>query len=481
MSTPAKPGKVRPGQVLAIVCTGIVLANLDLFIVNVALPDIAQDFGNASLSTLSWILNGYAIVYAALLVLFGRLAERYPRNYSFLAGIVLFTAASAACAFANTVETLVGFRLLQAAGAALLTPTSLGLILATFPAERRSGAVRTWAAIGGFAAALGPLVGGLLIMASWRWIFLVNVPIGLLALLVGWIKLPQVPGHDVKVPNIWAAALITLGIAALTFAIVKLNDWGWNSYGVALSFAVATTTLALFVAHCLRSADPFIDPALFRIRDFTRATLTMAPFSTAFGGYLLSLVLWEEAVWHWPAMKIGLAIAPGPFMVPVTSLLLAGRLIARFGASAVVAAGLTVFAAGVIVWAVLAGPEPSLGFAILCVIPSGIGVGLTLPTLMGMGSSALPASSFATGSGVINMIRQIGFAIGVAVFVAIVGSAASAGDRMEAFRFAWWVMAAITAVGLIPLVLLPRKHGAAAVGPAQIGRDPTFASPPGKR
>ena len=204
---------------------------------------------------------------------------------------------------------------------------------------------------------------------------------------------------------------------------MKLNDWGWNSYGVALSFAVAATMLALFVAHCLRSGDPFIDPALFRIRDFTRATLTMAPFSTAFGGFLLSLVLWEEAVWHWPAMKIGLAIAPGPFMVPVTSLLLAGRLIARFGASAVVAAGLFVFAAGVTVWAVLAGPRAHLAFAVLCVIPSGIGVGLTLPTLMGMGTSALPASSFATGSGVINMIRQIGFAIGVAVFVAIVGSA----------------------------------------------------------
>ena len=132
----------RPGQVLAIVCAGIVLANLDLFIVNVALPNIAQDFGDTNLGKLSWILNGYAIVYAALLVFFGRLAERFPRNQSFLAGIVVFTAASAACALASSVETLVAFRLVQAAGAALLTPTSLGLILATFPAERRGGAVR---------------------------------------------------------------------------------------------------------------------------------------------------------------------------------------------------------------------------------------------------------------------------------------------------------------------------------------------------
>jgi len=447
----------KPGQVLAIVCGGIVLANLDLFIVNVALPSMAQDFNEPNLGNLSWILNGYAIVYAALLVICGRLAERFPRNISFLAGIAVFTAASAACALANSVVTLVAFRLLQAAGAALLTPTSLGLILATFPAERRGGAVRVWAAVGGFAAALGPLVGGLLLMASWRWIFLVNVPIGLLALAVGWIWLPRVAGHDVPTPSLWAACLITAGIASLTFGIVKLDDWGWRSQGVSLSFAAAITMLAMFVAHCLRSETPFIEPALFRIRDFTGACLTMAPFSMAFGGFLLSLVLWQQGVWHWPPMKVGLAIAPGPFMVPITSLLLAGRLIARFGATAVVATGLVVFAAGVIVWAVLAENEPDLWFAILFVIPSGIGVGLTLPTLMGVGTSALPPSSFATGSGAINMIRQLGFAVGVAIFVAIVGSHGPADAQMAPFRVAWWVMAMITVLGLVPLLLLHRR------------------------
>ncbi len=457
----------RPGQVLAIVCAGIVLASLDLFIVTVALPNIAQEFNDANLGNLSWILNGYAIVYAALLVFCGRLAERFPRNNSFLAGIALFTAASAACAFASSVETLVAFRLVQAAGAALLTPTSLGLILATFPAERRGGAVRIWAAVGGFAAALGPLAGGLLVTASWRWIFLVNVPIGLLALVVGWIKLPRVSGHDVPAPNFWAAALITIGIGALTFAIVKLNDWGWNSYGVSLSFAAAATMLALFVAHCLRSGNAFIDPTLFRIRDFAGACLTMAPFSIAFGGFLLSLVVWEQGVWHWSAMKIGLAIAPGPFMVPVTSLLLAGRLITRFGSATAAAAGLVVFTADVVAWAMLTGSHPDLGVAVLCMIPSGIGVGLVLPTLMGVGTSALPASSFATGSGVINMVRQIGLAVGVAIFVAIVGSAGSAEAYVAAFRLAWWVMAVITALGLLPLLLLRQwRHAPAVMKPA---------------
>lgn len=165
---------------LAIVCVGIVLANLDLFIENVALPTIANDFRTTSLEELSWILNGYAITYAALLVFPGRLAERYRRDRSFLLGVALFTVAPAACAAANSVAAQV----LQAAGAALMTPTSIGLLLAVFPPERRAGAVRGWAAIGGFATALGPLVGGVLVVATWRWIFLVNVPIGVVALVL---------------------------------------------------------------------------------------------------------------------------------------------------------------------------------------------------------------------------------------------------------------------------------------------------------
>jgi len=184
----------------------------------------------------------------------------------------------------------------------------------------------------------------------------------------------------------------------------------------------------------------------------------MAPFSIAFGGFLLSLVLWEQSVWHWSALKIGLAIAPGPLMVPITSFLLAGRLIARYGAATVVAAGLVIFGAGLIAWAAVAGSRPDLVFALLRTVPSGIGVGLTLPTLMGVGTSALPSSSFATGSGVINMVRQLGLAIGVAIFVAIAGSSGSVAERIAGFRLAWWVMAMITALGLLPLPLLLRAR-----------------------
>jgi EmrB/QacA subfamily drug resistance transporter len=348
-------GNASPPMVLAIVCVGICLANLDLFIVNVALPNIGRDFKDASLEDMSWVLNGYAIAYAALLVFFGRLAERYRRNLSFLLGVGLFTAASAACSISNNVETLIAFRVLQAAGAALMTPTSLGLLMAVFPPERRGSAVRTWTAIGGLAAALGPVIGGLLVTVNWRWIFLVNVPIGVIAMLIGWWKLPQIPGHATPRPNPGDAALVTGGIGALTFAIVKVNDWGWGSPGIAGSTAAAIILLALFIWRCFRSPNPFVDPALFRIKPFAGAALVMAPYSAAFGAMLLSVVLWEQIAWGWSALKTGLTIAPGPLLVPITSLLVAGRLIARFGAAPVVTAGIFFFAAGLAFWASFVG------------------------------------------------------------------------------------------------------------------------------
>src|SRR6201995_189578 len=162
----SKRGNASPPLVLAIVCVGICLANLDLFIVNVALPNIGRDFNGASLEDLSWVLNGYAIAYAALLVFFGRLAERHSRDLSFLLGVGMFTVASPACAIPRNIEALIAFRVAQAAGAALMTPTSIGLLLASFPPERRASAVRPWPAIGGLAAALGPLIGGVLVTFS---------------------------------------------------------------------------------------------------------------------------------------------------------------------------------------------------------------------------------------------------------------------------------------------------------------------------
>jgi len=445
----------RPGEVLIIVCAGVVLASLDLFIVNVALPAIARDLGSHSLGDLSWVLNGYAIVYAALLVLMGRLADRHRRKYGFLLGVAVFTAASAACGAATSVPMLIGFRLVQAAGAALLTPTSLSLVLASYPAERRSSAVRTWTATGGMAAALGPVIGGLLVAVSWRWVFLVNVPIGLVALVVGWFRLPDAPGHPVPRPDALGAILVTGGVGALSLGLVEGGDWGWTSARTALVLAAAVVLLAAFVLHCLRSGNPLVEPGLFRARSYAGAVTVMLLFSMAFGAMLLSIVLWAQDDWGWSALRTGLAIAPGPVMVPLFSFLVAGRLIARFGPAVVVAAGSTVLAAGVAWWALAIGLRPDYPGGMLGgMLLTGVGVGLTLPTLMATAAASLPASSFASGSAVVNMVRQVGMAIGVAILVAVLGSPDTSVTRLDAFRHGWWVIAATALAGAVTAVFL---------------------------
>jgi EmrB/QacA subfamily drug resistance transporter len=453
--------------VLAIVCAGVVLASLDLFIVNVALAQMAKDFGAHGLGGLSWVLNGYAIVYAALLVLFGRLADRYPRKLGFLVGVGVFVAASAACAAAGSLPMLVTFRVLQAAGAALLTPTSLGLILASFPPERRSGAVRAWTAVGGFAAALGPAVGGVLVEASWRWVFLVNVPIGLAALVAGWRLLPEVPGHPVRRPDALSALLITGGVGALTLGLVQGGSWGWGDARTIGVLALALIGLSLFAVHTARHANPLIDRALFRVRPFTGASAVAVLFSMAFGAMLLSRVLWAQDVWHWSALTTGISIVPGPIMVPIMSFLVAGRLIDRFGPALVIAAGSTVFAAGM-VWAAVATGLPSdyVGDVLGSLILTGIGVGLTLPTLMATAAASLPPTSFATGSAVVNMLRQVGLAIGVAVFIAVLGSPASPAAMLSAYQRAWVVTAAMSLAGGVVGLLLLVNRRAAVTAPA---------------
>src|SRR4051812_35044181 len=335
----SRRGDATPRLVLWIVCSGVVLASLDLFIVNVALPDVGRDLGADRLSGLSWVLNGYAIVYASLLVPFGRIADRHRRERGFLLGVAVFTAASAACGLATSVAMLVAFRVVQAAGAALLTPTSLGLVLATAPPERRQAAVRAWTAVGGIGAALGPVAGGLLVAASWRWVFLVNVPIGAAALLAGLRWLPSVPGHPAPRPDALGAALVTGGVGALTLGLVQGRDWGWGAPQTVLVLAAAVAAIAAFVARCLRHDNPLVPPDLFRSRAYSGATFVATIFTAAFGARLLSIVLWEQAAGGWSALATGLSIAPGPLMVPLFSFLVAGRAIARFGPAAVSAAG----------------------------------------------------------------------------------------------------------------------------------------------
>ncbi|WP_405182305.1 MFS transporter [Nocardia sp. NBC_01377] len=438
--------------VLAIVSIGVLLSSLDLFIVNVALPDMARDLGAAYLSGLSWVLNAYAIVFAALLVPAGRLGDRGSNRTVFLLGLGLFVLGSGLCALAGNVPSLVGFRVAQAVGAAMLTPSSLGLVLATTPAASRATAVRLWVAFGGLGAALGPVIGGLLVEIDWRWVFLVNVPIGLAAIVLGLRKLPDSRGDGGPLPDMFGALLLIGAIAAMILALVKGHDWGWTSLGVLLAFAAAVVFGIGFVVSSARHHSPILDPALLRAPNFTLMATNGVFFQVAFAGMLLTIVLWAQNVWEWSALRTGLAIAPGPLVVPIVAIL-AGRLIARVGAGPVIAAGGVAFAAGLLWWASSITLEPDYAGGILGgMLVTGLGVGLTLPTAFAAGTAGLPPQRFATGSAVLSASRQIGLAVGVAVVVATLGSPAGPHETLDAFQRTWYVTAAIAVLaGLIGL------------------------------
>ncbi|TQS42670.1 MFS transporter [Cryptosporangium phraense] len=462
----------KSSQVLAILCGAPFLAGLDLFVVNVAFADIGRSFPGHSLGDLSWILNGYAIVYAALLIPIGRWADRIGNRRAFVGGLIVFTAASAACALAPSVAALVGFRVVQAIGAAALTPTSMGLLLHAVPAERRAFSVRIWAATNALAAAIGPVVGGLLVELSWRWIFLINVPMGVVLVFAALRAVPdyRVPDPDTDL-DLVGAAVLTVGIGALSLALVEGNDWGWGSTGVLVSFAVAAVALTGFAVNTARHPSPLIDLALFRVRTYAWANLAIWLFSAAFAAGLLGGILFLQEVWGYSAVKTGLAVAPGPLMVPVFALG-GAALIRRVPAGWLAAIGCALWAAGSVLMLTSVGPTPAYFTELLPGwLLGGVGVGLTLPTILATATASLPPARSATGSAIVNMSRQVGTVIGVSVLVAVLGSPVGWAQAHAAFQRTWWVIAAIALVSAGAALGLSTARRTPAVSPSVVAAE----------
>lgn len=448
------PDPSRRWKVFAVVSLGVFASSLDLFIVNIAFPDIQRDFTGTSLAGMSWILNAYAIVFAALLVPAGRIADRVGRKRVFLAGLGLFTAASALCAAAPSVELLVAARVLQAVGGAMMMPTSLGLLLPEFPPERRATAVGLWAAVGGVAAAAGPPIGGLLVQADWRWIFLVNVPLGVLGIVAGSRVLREVRDPDQgRFPDLLGAAFLIAGIASLTLAIVKGPDWGWASAGVFGGFAAAAVLVAATLIRSARVPAPVIELPMLRVRSFALANVGSVFFFIGFASMLLTGVLFQTGIWHESILRSGLQLAPGPFMAALFAAP-AGRLADRFGQRAVGVPGALLFASGSAWWAWKVGATPDFAGELLPgLMLTGAGVGLMISTLSSAGAASLPPSRFATGTAILAMSRQIGSAIGVAIVIAILGTPDPA-HPLARFDSAWLFMSGMSlAAGVACLAL----------------------------
>jgi NTE family protein len=415
---------------IAIACAGAFVAFLDTTIVNIAFPDIAASFPEASRGLLSWVLDGYFVVIAALLVPAGGLADRFGHRRIFLLGVGGFTAASALCAAAPTLELLIAFRVLQGIAAALIAPASLAIVLDSFPREHRAAGVGLWGAAAAAAAAVGPTLGGALVeLSDWRLVFLVNLPLGVAIVLAGRARLPRPRFLDERLPDLPGAAMLALGLASLTLAIVEGNDWGWSSPPVLGCFAAAAALIAAVVFRSRTHPRPIVEPELFAHRSFAIGNFGTLLFAAAFFSLILGNVLFLTTIWGYTVLQAGAATLPGPTLSTVVAGP-AGRLADRFGHRAVIVPGTLFFAAGVMVLR-SAGAEPDwLGLWLPGSALTGIGIGLAFPTF---GSSAVrdvPDDRFATASAVNSAFRQVGAVLGTAILVAMVGEPASLSDAL---------------------------------------------------
>ncbi len=449
----------RRSLALLSVCGAAFLAFLDTTIVNTSFPSIRASFAEAGASELSWVLDGYFIVFAALLIPAGGIADRIGRRRVFLVGVTAFVAASALCAVAPTWQALIAARVLQGAAAAVVAPVSLALILGQYPPERRAAGIGVWGAAAAFAAACGPPLGGLLVeVADWRWIFLVNLPLGVLVVLAGRRALDESRDETATgLPDLPASALVALGLGALALGIVEGPDWGWTSARVLAAFAVAAVLVAAVARRCVTHPRPLVDPALMRIASFRRANLGTLLFSMAFFSTILGNILFLTGVWRYDVLHAGLATIPGPLATTFASQP-AGRLADRFGHRAVIVPGCVAYAAGLLVLRG-AGPQPDwLGTWLPGMTLTGLGVGLAFPTLGAAAATDIGADRFGVASAVTSAFRQFGAVLGTAILIAIVGEPSSLAAALDASDagYLFGVGAALTA-GVVALAIAPAR------------------------
>jgi NTE family protein len=442
--------------IVAIACAGAFLAFLDATIVNIAFPDISRSFAGSGRDALSWVLDGYFVVIAALLVPAGGLADRFGHKRVFLLGVGGFTAASLLCALAPSLELLIAFRVLQGIGAALIAPTSLALVLDAFPAEQRATGVGIWGAAAAAAAAIGPTLGGALVeLSDWRLVFLVNLPLGAAVALAGRGALRERPRLDSRLPDLPGALMLALSLALVTLAIVEGNDWGWSASSTLGCFAAAAALLTGMIWRSRTHPRPIVEPALFADTAFRVGNLGTLLFAAAFFSLILGNVVFLTSIWGYTVLQAGAATLPGPTLSTVVAGP-AGRLADRFGHRAVIVPGAFFFAAGVMVLR-SAGPSPDwLGLWLPGACLTGIGIGLAFPTLGSAAVRDVPDDRFATASAVNAAFRQVGAVLGTAILVAIVGEPASLAAALDVSDSAYLfsVFAALVS-GAVTLALRP--------------------------
>lgn len=386
-----------------------------MFVVNVALDAIGVQMGRVPLNILAWVLNAYAILCGALLIPAGGIADVIGRRRTFILGLVTFSVGSAACGLSTEIGTLIAARCVQAVGAALITPSSLGLIVAVFPAEERPRAIRLWAASGALAGAAGPVIGGLFAAYAWQLIFLINLPLGAVAIAIALKHIPQpsAPSSATKVDWLGSALLIfAAGGLALGLNSLDANS---SAASTVVIWCVALAATSISIWRVLRRTDTIVPRSLLEIRQFSGALRVLFGLSIGFGILLLGVALYLQRVEHEGMIAVGLLIAPGPCVVGLVSVLSKRADIVTMRRR--ITAGALILCFTSFGLAAVAQVHASI-VAFTCIWTlAGLGVGLTFPNLFAVGISGLPPSQASTGSGVLSVSRFFGATLGTSVLV----------------------------------------------------------------
>lgn len=443
--------KSSPWVVLLVLTLGFFMILLDTTIVNIAIPDIEKSL-NATFDQILWILNAYILVYAVLLITAGRMGDIFGPKRLFITGLIIFTISSAACGLAQNPGQLILFRVTQGIGGALLTPQTLSVITTIFPPERRGAAFGIWGAVGGVAAVIGPTLGGFLVTtASWRAIFYINVPIGILAVVAALLLMPEIKSgrsHKMDIPGV---LLASTGLFLGVFALIEGQRFAWGPIVNSGAFSLASTRwapisiysllllsvlfLVAFVVVEMHVSEPVLPLSLFRDRNYSITNCISAGVSYAMLSIFLPLTIFLQTILGFSAIHAGLTFLPMSLMALVVAPF-AGRLTDRINGKYVLMFGTACFALGLgLLIAVLSLSATSWTFALPMAV-AGIGMGFTFAPMITLAMRDVQPAMAGSASGFINTVRQVGQALGGAIGGAILGNAVAAQLPIQARELA---------------------------------------------
>jgi len=453
----------RRHLVLGICCLSLFIVGLDSTIVNVALPDIGRDF-HAPVSGLQWTIDAYTLVLAVLLMLSGSTADRLGRRRVFQVGLALFTIGSLLCSLAPGLGWLVAFRMLQAVGGSMLNPVAMSIITNTFtqPAER-ARAIGVWGGVFGLSMAMGPVIGGALVdSVGWRGVFWVNIPVGIAAILLTALFVPESKAARARRPDPIGQFLIVAMLGSLTYGIIEGPSYGWGSARILGFFGVTVAAVIGFLLYEPRRKEPLVDIRFFRSLPFSGATLTAVSAMSALGGFLFLITLYLQDVRDYRPLFAGLFLLPMAAAMAVGAPL-AGRMLARSGARApLLIAGAGITAGGLLLTRLTSTSAP--GYLVLAFLVFGIGMGFVNAPITNSAVSGMPRSQAGVASGIASTSRQVGSSLGVAVMGSVL--AANLHGSIEAgfaaaTRPGWWIIAAAGVVVIVLALITTSRRGRA--------------------